>query len=105
MGSRPYSTPGGLTRPCRSWQTVVQLSRLARSNAPDRYTPSVLHDIARKGSESNVAWLLERYGDNVKVVEGDIRDRDDTLLRLVDEVEAVFHLAAQVAVTTSVVNS
>src|SRR3989339_362220 len=57
----------------------------------------------RKGTKENVEWLLSKYP-NVEVVEGDIRYDTELLLEKINDVEVVHHLAAQVAVTTSVVN-
>jgi CDP-paratose 2-epimerase len=60
----------------------------------------VLDNLARPGVEENLAWLLEQHGDQVEAVVGDVRD-PVTMRHAVDGVEAVFHFAAQVAVTTS----
>ncbi|HAB52082.1 MAG TPA: NAD-dependent dehydratase, partial [Ignavibacteriales bacterium] len=57
----------------------------------------------RKGTKENVEWLLSKYP-NVEVVEGDIRYDTELLLEKINDVEVVHHLAAQVAVTTSVAN-
>ena len=63
----------------------------------------VVYDaLSRPGTERNLAWLQERHGARVRFVHADIRDAN----RLADEVAragAVFHFAAQVAVTTSLV--
>src|SRR5262249_44007036 len=50
----------------------------------------------------NVRWLKRRYEKRLTVVRGDIRASTRDLLEAVDNVEVLFHLAAQVAVTTSV---
>lgn len=62
----------------------------------------VLDNFSREGTEGNVAWLRERHGDRLEVVRADVRDPPEDLLPFVEEVDVVFHLAAQVAVTTSV---
>jgi CDP-paratose 2-epimerase len=60
----------------------------------------VLDNLARPGVERNQRWLQAVHGDRVEIVHGDVRDAD--LVRaVVQDAEAVFHLAAQVAVTTS----
>jgi CDP-paratose 2-epimerase len=63
----------------------------------------VVYDaLSRLGTERNLAWLQERHGARLCFVHADIRDA----ARLSDEVagaSAVFHFAAQVAVTTSLV--
>jgi CDP-paratose 2-epimerase len=56
--------------------------------------------LARPGVERNLDWLLDRHGKRVSAIIADIRD-EDSLGRAVREAGAVFHMAAQVAVTTS----
>ena len=56
--------------------------------------------LSRPGVERNLAWLTERHGDAVTAIVADIRD-EDGLARAAREAKAVFHMAAQVAVTTS----
>jgi CDP-paratose 2-epimerase len=61
----------------------------------------ILDNLSRAGVERNLAWLKSRHGgDGVRFRLGDVRD-GDVVNHAVDGVEAVFHLAAQVAVTTS----
>lgn len=61
----------------------------------------VLYDnLSRQGVEENYHWLSEVHGTAVRLVMGDTRDAR-TLARAVADASAVFHLAAQVAVTTS----
>jgi CDP-paratose 2-epimerase len=64
----------------------------------------VVYDaLSRPGTERNLAWLQERHGGRLRFVHADIRDAE----RLAGEVAsagAVFHFAAQVAVTTSLVD-
>jgi CDP-paratose 2-epimerase len=59
--------------------------------------------LSRPGVEKNLAWLKERHGDLVQPVVADVRD-EDSLARAAREAKAVFHMAAQVAVTTSMVD-
>jgi CDP-paratose 2-epimerase len=78
------------------------------SNLADRLASEgqevILYDaLARPGVERNLDWLLTRHPRKVAAVIGDIRDEDE-LSRAVREAGAVFHLAAQVAVTTSLVD-
>jgi CDP-paratose 2-epimerase len=56
--------------------------------------------LLRPGVERNLAWLQERHGERILPVRADIRD-EDALAKAVIEAKAVFHMAAQVAVTTS----
>jgi CDP-paratose 2-epimerase len=60
----------------------------------------ILDNLARPGSEQNLAWLKATYGDAVRFDLGDVRDRY-AVRRAVTGCDRVFHLAAQVAVTTS----
>ena len=59
--------------------------------------------LSRPGVEKNLAWLKERHGDLVQSQVADVRD-EDSLARAAREAKAVFHMAAQVAVTTSMVD-
>ena len=59
--------------------------------------------LSRPGVEKNLAWLKERHGEQVQAIVADVRD-EDSLARAAREVQAVFHMAAQVAVTTSMVD-
>jgi CDP-paratose 2-epimerase len=62
----------------------------------------IFDNLSRPGVEKNVAWLREVHGSRVRVEQGDIRDRS-ALRRAVQQSSQVFHFAAQVAVTTSLV--
>src|SRR5262245_55638352 len=63
---------------------------------------TVLDNLSRRGSRENLAWLRQRFGDRLRVVVADVRDDGPGLLAEVEQADVVFHLAAQVAVTTSV---
>jgi CDP-paratose 2-epimerase len=65
---------------------------------------TVFDNFSRDGTRENARWLREKHGANLRVVEGDICWLNGEFQELVEEAEAVFHLAAQVAVTTSVTN-
>ena len=56
--------------------------------------------LSRAGTERNLAWLQQRHGEAIDVVRADVRDHA-RLRSAAADVQAVFHLAAQVAVTTS----
>jgi CDP-paratose 2-epimerase len=62
---------------------------------------TLFDNFSRAGSEVNLAWLQAQHGGRVEVIRGDIRDAA-ALELAVEGAEVVFHLAAQVAVTTSV---
>ena len=63
----------------------------------------VVYDaLARAGVDANLAWLKDRHPRQVSAVVADIRDAS-SLDAVVQDAGAVFHMAAQVAVTTSLV--
>jgi CDP-paratose 2-epimerase len=56
--------------------------------------------LARSGSERNIGWLLDHYGDRIAFMRADVRDQH-ALASAMMHVDHVVHLAAQVAVTSS----
>lgn len=73
--------------------------RLLAGGTPVR----VLDDLSRHGAERNLAWLAGAHAAGLELFRGDVRD-PDLVARAVGGSSAVFHLAAQVAVTTSLVD-
>jgi CDP-paratose 2-epimerase len=66
--------------------------------------PVLVYDsLARKGSEDNLRWLRRKHGPRLEIVVGDVRD-EATVRAAVRRACRVFHFAAQVAVTTSLVD-
>lgn len=66
--------------------------------------PVLLYDnLSRPGVEQNLRWLRDVHGSRLQIEIGDVRDRY-ALRRAVQCAERVFHFAAQVAVTTSLLN-
>ncbi len=62
----------------------------------------VFDNLARSGVEHNLAWLQTLPGaERLEFIEGDVRDAS-LLLKATRDVTEIYHLAAQVAVTTSV---
>ena len=61
----------------------------------------VYDDLSRLGTDKNVAWLRAEHGDRWTLSQADIRD-SDTLRRAATSADVIYHLASQVAVTTSV---
>lgn len=76
-------------------------SNLANRLAAEGRHVLVYDNISRAGVEDNLAWLIDGHPDHIEPVPGDIRDRWH-VRDVVREAGSVFHLAAQVAVTTSV---
>lgn len=62
----------------------------------------ILDDLSRLGTDLNLAWLRERGKHRVTFVKGDIVGDRPLLRGVVEAADRVYHLAAQVAVTTSV---
>ncbi|PRY05730.1 CDP-paratose 2-epimerase [Pontibacter ummariensis] len=60
----------------------------------------VFDSLSRDGVEQNLEWLSENYPENLEVYIGDIRDVQ-AVRNVIKRAEAVYHFAAQVAVTTS----
>ena len=78
-------------------------SNLADRLASEGHEVIVYDSLARPGVETNLAWLIDRHGPRIRPVQADIRDAA-TLTEAARQAKAVFHLAAQVAVTTSLVH-
>jgi CDP-paratose 2-epimerase len=78
-------------------------SNLADRLACEGHRVIVYDALARPGVDANLKWLVQRHGDPIEAVIADIRDE----VRLADaaaRAKVVFHFAAQVAVTTSLVD-
>ena len=60
-------------------------------------------DLSRAGVERNLQWLRAEFGDAVEYVRGDIRD-SSAVATQVQRAGQVYHFAAQVAVTTSLID-
>ncbi|MFP5270376.1 GDP-mannose 4,6-dehydratase [Coleofasciculus sp.] len=63
----------------------------------------LLDNLSRPGVENNLRWLRQQHGDKVNIEIADVRDRW-LLRRVLQNARMVFHLAGQVAVTTSLKN-
>ena len=73
---------------------------LADRLAREGHDVVVFDALARPGVERNLAWLKDRHGARIREMIADIRD-EQALEAAVQGAQAVFHMAAQVAVTTS----
>jgi CDP-paratose 2-epimerase len=58
--------------------------------------------LSRQGVERNLEWLQRRHPRLISFTRADVRD-EDSLALAANQASAVFHMAAQVAVTTSMV--
>lgn len=77
-------------------------SNVAASLAADGHDVLVLDALMRDGVESNLAWLRQRHPQRISAIIGDIRDVD-VCREAMRDAAGVFHFAAQVAVTSSLV--
>lgn len=62
----------------------------------------ILDNLSRPGADRNLAWLTEKHPDATEFIRADIATDHDNLRELAEKTDVVFHLAGQVAVTTSV---
>ena len=69
----------------------------------DGHDVVLFDNMGRAGVEENLEWLQREHGNRLQFVKGDVRDFA-AVEKAMKGAEMVFHLAAQVAVTTSVVN-
>ncbi len=75
-------------------------SNLADRLAANGHDVIVLDSLARPGVERNLKWLQHQHPRRITPMIADVRDRG-ALVPAVARAKVVFHLAAQVAVTTS----
>jgi len=61
---------------------------------------TIFDNLSRRGTELNLSWIQKTYP-KVTFIQGDLREYEK-LLKAVTGMDVVFHLAGQVAVTTSV---
>jgi CDP-paratose 2-epimerase len=93
LSIRPVLVTGGA-----GFIGVNLADRLSR----DGYSVLIFDSLARPGVEDNLAWLKSRHPDKISFACCDVRDRA-AIGEAVRDCRAVFHFAAQVAVTTSLV--
>ena len=62
----------------------------------------IFDNLSRKGTKKNLKWLKGLKG-NLEIIIGDIRD-EKKVGEAVKGIDVIYHLAAQVAVTSSVIN-
>lgn len=66
------------------------------------YGVTVFDNLSRRGTEINLKFLEDNYKGRYRFVKGDIRSDISSLKELAGSHDVILHLAAQVAVTTSV---
>jgi CDP-paratose 2-epimerase len=90
-GSRPVLITGG---------AGFVATNLAHRLLANKRRVIVFDNLSRAGVKANLQWLKQRHGSLLEVAGGDVRD-SQALARAINRAARVFHLAAQVAVTTS----
>ena len=101
LGARPL-------RPVRVRKSLVTGGagfvgcNLAHRLLSDGKRVRVLDNLSRPGVERNLRWLASRHHGRLEIQLGDLRD-PVAVSEAVRDADEVFHLAAQVAVTTSLV--
>lgn len=78
-------------------------SNLADALLSDGERVTILDNLSRDGVRQNVDWLKGRHGSRLKVAVADVRNATEIEPVLADAT-AVFHFAAQTAVTTSLLD-
>jgi CDP-paratose 2-epimerase len=78
------------------------------SNLVDRFAGEghnvlVFDALSRPGVERNLQWLKDTHGSRISSIIADTRDENEVVMAA-REAKAVFHMAAQVAVTSSLVD-
>jgi CDP-paratose 2-epimerase len=76
---------------------------LADRLAREGYQVLIFDVLSRQGAEKNLTWLKQRHPTKISVAKADVRNFAE-IARAAEGVQAIFHLAAQVAVTTSLVD-
>src|SRR6185295_460517 len=64
---------------------------------------TIFDNFSRRGAEANLAWLQATLAGGLAVIRGDVRDAP-AIAQAASGQDAIFHLAGQVAVTTSVLD-
>lgn len=68
------------------------------------YEVSILDNFSRKGSIANIDWLKKTNSKRLKIITAEIRSDQKKISEIVRSKDIILHLAAQVAVTSSVIN-
>jgi CDP-paratose 2-epimerase len=79
-------------------------SNTARHFLKNGWQTTLFDNLSRKGTEFNLKNLAHDYKSGIKLIEGDVRYDRKILADLMENHDAVIHLAGQVAVTNSITN-
>lgn len=64
----------------------------------------ILDNFSRKGSNLNIDWIEKNKSKKLKIIRAEIKSHQKKIDETVKKVDIIIHLAAQVAVTSSVIN-
>lgn len=78
-------------------------SNLAEDLLSTGHEVILVDNLSRPGVDDNLRWLKERHGDRLHPVIADLRD-ERAMAEAMRDAAAVYHLAGQTAVTTSLTN-
>lgn len=78
-------------------------TNLTKAMAESGHEVIIVDNLSRRGSNLNATWLTQYYP-NITIKKGDVRHDQALLDKVVTDADAIYHLAGQVAVTTSVQN-
>jgi len=67
---------------------------------------TIFDNLSRKGTIANLKYLQKKFKEKIRFIHGDVRIKNDLnkLNSILPKIDFVVHLAAQVAVTTSITN-
>ncbi len=78
-------------------------TNVARSYLAEGQPVHIFDNLSRDGVASNISELQATYGRDLRFTQADVQSSED-MKRAVESAKVVYHLAAQVAVTTSLAN-
>jgi CDP-paratose 2-epimerase len=78
-------------------------SNLANALLAAGHPVTIFDSLVRPGTEQNLQWLRQLYPETLSFIMADVRDAD-AVAAASNEVDIIYHLAGQVAVTSSVEN-
>lgn len=64
----------------------------------------LVDNLSRPSVTKNIEWLTGKHGDKIELIYADVRNDQRKLDMIANSVDVIYHLAGQVAVTTSVVD-